>query len=395
MNPYTPLADRMRPTTLDQVVGQEHITAPGKLLHSIITNRQPASLIFWGPPGTGKTTLASILAHSLDGDLIRLSAVTSGVKDIRAAVAQSQTSNRLMILFIDEIHRFNKSQQDYLLPHVETGSLMLLGATTENPSFEINNALLSRTRVITLKPLTEAPLKQLILQALTDKNHGLGLDKKSLPNESLELIISLANQDARTALNILELASQLTSNQNSISHENILEAAQRESLYYDRQGEEHYNTISAFIKSMRASQIDAALYYLARMVESGEDPLFIARRMVIFASEDIGMANPTGLLLANQVFQACQSIGYPECAINLAHGVTYLAQSAKNRSSYDAYQLAAQDAREFKNLPIPLHIRNAPTQLMKDLDYGKGYQMYDDKSYLPDKLKNRKYYKKD
>ncbi len=394
-NTYTPLADRMRPQTLDQVLGQDHLTAPGKILHSIIHSSKPISLIFWGPPGTGKTTLAWILARSLNGNLIHLSAVTSGVKDIRQAVASSQTSNQLTILFVDEIHRFNKSQQDYLLPHVESGTLILIGATTENPSFQINNALLSRCRVLTLKPLTEEPLAQLIQTALTNKLQGLGLPPKTLTAQDTNLIISLANQDARTALNILELAHELANNKHKITKSDILEAAQRESLYYDRQGDEHYNTISAFIKSMRASQTDAALYYLARMVEAGEDPLFIARRIVIFASEDIGIANSNALLLANQVFRSCEIIGYPECAINLAHAVVYMCQSPKDRSSYNAYSQAVNDVQTFANLPIPLHLRNAPTKLMKDLDYGKGYQMYDAKSYLPDQLKNKKYYKKD
>ncbi len=391
---YTPLADRMRPAHLEQVLGQEHLTAPGKLLHSIITNRRPASLIFWGPPGTGKTTLASILAQSLGGDLIRLSAVTSGVKDIRAAVAQSQTSDKLTILFIDEIHRFNKSQQDYLLPHVESGTLILLGATTENPSFEINNALLSRTRVVTLKPLTEEPLKQLIIQALTDQERGLGLTKKALNRENIDLLVSLSNSDARTALNILELASELTTDKKNLTRETILEAAQKESLYYDRQGEEHYNTISSYLKSMRASNVDAAIYYLARMIEAGQDPLYIARRMVVFASEDIGMAQPTALVVANEVFRACEVIGYPECAINLAHGTVYLALAKKNRSAYDALRAAQEDVKSYGNLPIPLKIRNAPTKLMKELGYGEGYKPYTDEDLLPEKLKGRKYYKK-
>ncbi len=391
---YIPLADRMRPQTLDQVLGQEHLTTPGKILHSIIHNSKPVSLIFWGPPGTGKTTLAWILARSLNGNLIHLSAVTSGVKDIRQAVTSSQTTSKITILFIDEIHRFNKSQQDYLLPHVESGTLILIGATTENPSFQINNALLSRCRVVTLKPLTEEPLAQLIKTALVDSTQGLGLPPKTLTTKEINLISSLANQDARTALNILELAHELAPDKKHITQTDILEAAQRESLYYDRQGDEHYNTISAFIKSMRASQTDAALYYLARMVHSGEDPLFIARRIVIFASEDIGIANSNALLLANQAFRSCEIIGYPECAINLAHAVVYMCQSPKDRSSYDAYSQALSDAQTFANLPIPLHLRNAPTKLMKELDYGKGYKMYDQKSYLPDKLKNKKYFKK-
>ena len=393
----TPLADRMRPQTLDDLIGQPHLTQTGKLLNTLVHNQQPASLIFWGPPGTGKTTLALIYANALNAHLISLSAVTSGVKDIKQSVEEAKTYQSQEIktvLFVDEIHRFNKSQQDYLLPHVEHGLLILIGATTENPSFEINNALLSRTRVITLNSLSLENLNNIISRAAQSKE-GLNLKKSNLSQDNTQLISHLANGDARTALNILELAYKLSQSESQfkeINKEHVLEAAQKESLYYDRQGDEHYNTISAFIKSMRASQTDAALYYLTRMLESGEDPMFIARRMVIFASEDIGLANNNALLLANQVFQAVHQIGMPEASITLGHGVVYLCQSPKNRDAYDALQKAWQDTKSQGNLPIPLHIRNAPTKLMKDLNYGQGYQMYDKQSYLPDEIKNHKYF---
>lgn len=426
LNASSPLADRMRPTTLDTFVGQEHLVGTGKILRTIIQQDKIPSMIFWGPPGSGKTTLARIIATITNSNFIQLSAVLAGVKDIREIVEQAKDSLRMLdtkrtILFIDEIHRFNKAQQDSLLPHVETGIVTLIGATTENPSFEVNSALLSRTRVFVLNQLATEDITQLLKRALKDASAGLGNLKIRLPETLIVAISEYANGDARTALNILELTVQTASarhpersegsikinridssprlkvgTQNDkiiVTKDDIEQAVQRTNLLYDRAGEEHYNTISAFIKSMRASDPDAALYYLARMIEAGEDPLFIARRMVVFASEDIGMAQPTALVVANEVFRACETIGYPECAINLAHGVVYLATSKKDRRAYDGLRSAQEDVKKFGNLPIPLHIRNAPTKLMKGLGYGKGYEMYPDrKNYLPDKLKGKKYY---
>ncbi len=318
------------------------------------------------------------------------SAVTSGLDDIRKVVKAAQerldTENKRTVLFLDEIHRFHKGQQDALLPHVEKGTIILIGATTENPSFEVNNALLSRSRVLVLKELNAEHLNTLVTRALNIFN------KEMSKNVQL-LLVELSNGDARQLLTILEISFQLAKDK-TISAGDVEEAAQKKSLNYDAKGEEHYNTISAFIKSMRASNVDAALYYLARMVEAGEDPLFIARRMVIFASEDIGLAQPTALVVANAVFDGCHKVGYPEAQILLAHGVAYLAQAKKDRSAYEAYFSAVEDVKRYGNLPIPLNIRNAPTNLMKDLGYGKGYEMYTTESLLPEKIKTKKYYKK-
>lgn len=400
----SPLADRMRPTSLDTFVGQEDLVGTGKILRTVIQQDRIPSMIFWGPPGSGKTTLARIIANITNSNFVQLSAVLAGVKDIRDTVEQAKESLRMLdhkrtILFIDEIHRFNKAQQDSLLPHVENGVVTLIGATTENPSFEVNSALLSRTRVFVLNQLTNEDIGLLLKRALKDKSAGLGNLKVRLPEALIEAVSGYSNGDARTALNILELASQIAPRDKKgvvkISKDIVEQAVQRTNLLYDRAGEEHYNTISAFIKSMRASDPDAALYYLARMVEAGEDALFIARRMVIFASEDIGMAQPTALVVANEIFRACETIGYPECAINLAHGVVYLATSKKDRRVYDGLRMAQEDVKSLGNLPIPLHLRNAPTKLMKNLGYGKGYEMYpDNKSYLPKKLEGKKYYGK-
>lgn len=407
MEPQAPLADRMRPTKLSDVVGQDHLIGKGKILSTIITHDAIPSMIFWGPPGSGKTTLARIIARETNSEFVQLSAVLAGVKDIRETIAHaekllSMLGQKKTILFIDEIHRFNKAQQDSLLPHVESGVVTLIGATTENPSFEVNSALLSRSRVFTLNELSENDLETLIRRALSDKEHGLGKLPINITKKQRTRIAEFANGDARSALNILELAVQIAPVKKSGKKTNITitdsviqEAVQKSQLQYDKSGEEHYNTISAFIKSMRASDPNAAIYYLARMVEAGEDPLFIARRMVIFASEDIGMAQPTALVVANEVFRACETIGYPECAINLAHGVVYLATAKKDRRAYDALRSAQQDIKEKGNLPIPLHLRNAPTKLMKDIGYGKGYQMYPEKgkSLLPERLKGKKYFK--
>jgi len=370
-----PLASRIRPTSLDGFVGQKHLVGEGKPLNIAIKEKHLFSFILWSPPGTGKTTLARIYAKNLDAKLYELSAVSSGKGDIRKIVAEETDCSK--VLFLDEIHRFNKAQQDFLLPYVERGDITLIGATTENPSFEVIPALLSRCRVFVLNELSEDDMKAII------KRTNLKIDK-----ESEEWLIKMANGDARQAITMLESTNELYK---EISLENLKNTLQSKFLRYDKQGEEHYNTISAFIKSMRASQPDAALYYLARMIDSGEDPKFIARRMVIFASEDIGIAQPTALVVANDVFRAVEIIGLPECAINLAHGVVYLSKSQKDKSSYNAYLKAIEDVKTHGNLSIPLKVRNAETKLMKELDYGKGYEKYSQESFLPDELKNKKY----
>lgn len=382
-----PLAAKIRPKSLDEFVGQAHLVAAGKPLRIAIEKKHVFSFILWGPPGVGKTTLARIYAKAINADYYELSAVSASKDDIkkilektflrqaqdeRGGIEQKQT-----VLFLDEIHRFNKAQQDFLLPYVETGQLILIGATTENPSFEVISALLSRCQVFTLKELTEQEISLII-----DRTNI------SADADTRQWLARMANGDARQAISLLENTSRLY---DTITIEHLKSALQNTHLRYDKKAEEHYNTISAFIKSMRASQPDAALYYLARMVQSGEDPLFIARRMVIFASEDIGLKDPTALNVANSVFRACEIIGYPECAINLAHGVCYLAQAPKSKASYYAYFEAVDDVKAHGNLPIPLNIRNAITGLMKDLGYGKGYQKYTDECLLPAKLKNKKY----
>ncbi|HJN62499.1 MAG TPA: replication-associated recombination protein A [Candidatus Parcubacteria bacterium] len=373
-----PLASKIRPKTLKGFVGQEHLVGEGKPLNIAIKQKHLFSFILWGPPGTGKTTLARIYANNLKARFYDLSAVSAGKADIRKIIAE-EIKNQSKILFLDEIHRFNKSQQDFLLPFVERGDITLIGATTENPSFEVIPALLSRCRVFVLNELSAKEMLAIIQQT------GFKLDK-----ESKDWLIAMANGDARQVITMLENTSRLY---NKINIENLKNTLQSKFLRYDKQGDEHYNTISAFIKSMRASQPDAALYYLARMIDAGEDPKFIARRMVIFASEDIGLAHPTALVVANDVFRAVETIGLPECGINLAHGVAYLSKCKKNRTSYDAYMAAMEDVKEYGNLPIPLSLRNAPTKLMKELDYGKGYDKYTEKDLLPDKLKGKKYLK--
>ncbi len=383
-----PLASKIRPLNLEEFVGQEHLVGKAKPLREAIEGKHLFSFILWGPPGSGKTTLARMYANALDADFYELSAVDSGKEDIKNILGKNRGKPTLglekpKILFIDEIHRFNKAQQDFLLPFVERGDLTLIGATTENPSFEVIGALLSRTRVFVLNELTNENIAQIIERAAKEL-------KTKISKTASEWLIEMASGDARQAIGVMESAYQLYQ---KISLETLKESVQCKHLRYDKMGEEHYNTISAFIKSMRASQGDAALYYLARMVEAGEDPLFIARRMVVFASEDIGLAVPTALVVANAVFRACETIGYPECAINLAHGVAYLAECKKSRTSYDAYFEAVDDVKKLGNLPVPMKVRNAPTKLMKDIGYHKGYKLYDKESYLPEKLKGKKYLK--
>jgi len=380
-----PLADKIRPKTLNQIIGQEHLVGPNKPLRLVIETGRLFSMIFWGSPGTGKTTLARVIANQVKAHFVEYSAVTAKKSDVIAVANEAKQrlkNNQQTILFIDEIHRFNKAQQDAFLPYVENGTIILIGATTENPSFTVISPLLSRCRVFVLNDLTEKDLEKIV-------NIGAKELKTKLTKQAKDFIVRFANGDARQALNLLEAGVKLYNNP---TLENLKNALQSKFLRYDRAGEEHYNTISAFIKSMRASNADAALYYLARMVDTGEDPLFIARRMVIFASEDIGAAQPTALVVANEVFKACQEIGYPECAINLAHGVVYLCQAKKDRSAYNGLFAAMEDVKKYGNLPIPLKLRNPETKLMKDLGYGKGYQKYDTGNLLPEELKNKKYY---
>ncbi len=372
-----PLASKIRPKSLDEFVGQEHLVGKSGPIRQAIKEKHLFSFILWGPPGSGKTTLARIYAQSLDAKMFELSAVSAGKDDVRKI--SKIESDKPKILFLDEIHRFNKAQQDFLLPFVESGEITLIGATTENPSFEVISALLSRCRVFVLNLHSEEEMKKII--------ERVGF---KIPKDAEDWIIETTQGDARQAIAVLESARNLYK---KITVENLKKAVQSKHLRYDKAGEEHYNTISAFIKSMRASQPDSALYYLARMIDAGEDPKFIARRMVIFASEDIGQAQPTALVVANEVFRAVETVGLPEAQINLAHGVVYLSTAKKDRSSYEAYFKALDDVKKHGNLPIPLNIVNAPTKLMKDVGYGKDYKKYDKESYLPEKLKGKKYLK--
>lgn len=373
-----PLANRIRPRDLSEFAGQEHLVGEGKPLRLAIEQGHIFSFILWGPPGTGKTTLARIYANAINAEFHELSAVSAGKDDIRKLVDKREPRLIPRVLFLDEIHRFNKAQQDFLLPYVESGDLILVGATTENPSFEVISPLLSRLRVFVLEELSDEDMAKII-----DRS-GYELDK-----DAKAWLIEMANGDARQAITMIENTSRLY---DSITLETLRETLQSKFLRYDKKGEEHYNVISAFIKSMRASKVNAAMYYLARMIESGEDPKFIARRMVIFASEDIGLAQPTALVVANAVFRAVETIGLPECALNLAHGVAYLANAPKDRRACDAIGAAMEDAKKLGNLPVPMNLRNAPTKLMKGLGYGKGYEMYpEDDDLLPEKLKGKIY----
>jgi putative ATPase len=374
-----PLASKIRPQNLDEFVGQPQLVGADKPLRRAIEQGHIFSFVLWGPPGVGKTTLARIYSNAINADFHELSAVSAGKDDIRKIVAREREENRPRVLFLDEIHRFNKAQQDFLLPFVESGDLVLIGATTENPSFEIIPALLSRLRVFVLTELSAEEMRMII-----DRT-GHTLD-----DEAKDWLVAMANGDARQAITMIENTARLY---DEISIESLKNTLQSKFLRYDKAGEEHYNVISAFIKSMRASQPDAAIYYLARMIEGGEDPKFIARRMVIFASEDIGVANPTALVVANAVFRAVETVGLPEAGINLAHGVVYLSNCKKDKSSYEAYMAALEDARKYGNLPVPLVVRNAPTKLMKDLGYGAGYERYTSEDLLPKKLKGKKYLK--
>ena len=399
-----PLASRMRPRTLEEFVGQEHLLGEGKILRQLIDQDRISSMIFWGPPGVGKTTLARIIAGRTHANFIDFSAVTSGIKEIREVMQRAEENRRFgerTILFVDEIHRFNKAQQDAFLPFVERGSIILIGATTENPSFEINSALLSRCKVFVLQALSPEDLQTLLRHALTDPR-GFGGESVQIAGDMLAMIANFANGDARTALNTLEMAvlnGERTSAGVVVGPEILKQCLSKKSLLYDKNGEEHYNLISALHKSMRNSDPDAAIYWLARMLEGGEDPLYIARRLIRFASEDVGMADSRAIEIATAVYQACHFIGMPECSVHLTHAVTYLSLAPKSNALYVAYETAKRDALEMLDEPVPLQIRNAPTRLMKDLHYGAGYQYAHDTQdklttmqCLPDALQGRKYY---
>ena len=401
---YNPLASRMRPEDLDEFVGQEHLLGKGKVLRQLIEQDRVSSMIFWGPPGVGKTTLAGIIAHKTHSRFVNFSAVTSGIKEIKEVMAQAENSRRMGIrtlVFVDEIHRFNKAQQDAFLPYVEKGSIILIGATTENPSFEINGALLSRCRVFVLQGLTQENVKELLERALGSPK-GLGYLRVEMEEGMLDAIAAAADGDARRALNILEMAvtnGEMEKDRTRVTKEILAQCIGKKSLLYDKKGEEHYNLISALHKSMRNTDPDAAVYWLARMLEAGEDPLYVARRLIRFASEDVGMADSQALPLAVAAYQACHFLGMPECNVHLSHAVIYLSLAPKSNSAYVAYETAKGDAQSMLAEPVPLNIRNAPTSLMADLHYGEGYvYAHDTKEKvarmqcLPDSLVGREYY---
>ena len=402
-----PLAERMRPRTLAEFVGQEHVLGRGKMLARAIAHDELPSLILWGPPGSGKTTLARIVARTTGARFVALSAVSSGIKEIRDIVAEAgerrDVYREKTILFIDEIHRFNKAQQDALLPHVEAGTFTLIGATTENPSFEVNSALLSRCKVVRLESLAEGDLRVVVDRALSDPARGLGREPLDCSDEVRDLIAREAHGDARRALNTIELAAQLAEpgegGRKVIDREVVEEALQRKTILYDKAGEEHYNVVSAFIKSMRGSDPDAAVYWMARMLEAGEDPLFILRRMVIFAAEDVGNADPGALQVAVAALEAFRFVGLPEGVLPMSEAAIYLATAPKSNTSLTTYSRARKDVMERGALPVPLHVRNAPTRLMKEMGYGSGYKYphnfdgnYVAEEYLPEELRGRRYY---
>ncbi len=399
-----PLANRMRPLTLDEYVGQRHLLAKGRILRQLIENDLVPSMIFWGPPGVGKTTLAQIIAHQTSSAFINFSAVTSGIKEIREVMKQAQAARdggQRTIVFVDEIHRFNKAQQDAFLPYVENGSIVLIGATTENPSFEINSALLSRCKVFVLRALETADLAELLRRALRDER-GFGRKPLRMEEGTVEMIAEFAAGDARTALNTLEMAVYNAVEEDGwlkVSVELIEQCTSRRSFLYDKKGEEHYNLISALHKSMRNSDVQAAVYWLARMLEAGEDPLYIARRLVRFASEDVGMADSRALEICVAAYQAAHFLGMPECSVHLTHAVTYLSLAPKSNALYRAYERAKDDAQKTMKEPVPLQIRNAVTKLMKELDYGKGYRYAHDEENaitdmvcLPECIQDHVYY---
>ena len=399
-----PLANRMRPLTLDEYVGQRHLLAKGRILRQLIENDLVPSMIFWGPPGVGKTTLARIIAHQTSSAFINFSAVTSGIKEIREVMKQAQAARdggQRTIVFVDEIHRFNKAQQDAFLPYVENGSIVLIGATTENPSFEINSALLSRCKVFVLRALETADLTELLRRALRDER-GFGRKPLRMEEGTVEMIAEFAAGDARTALNTLEMAVYNAVEEDGwlkVSVELIEQCTSRRSFLYDKKGEEHYNLISALHKSMRNSDVQAAVYWLARMLEAGEDPLYIARRLVRFASEDVGMADSRALEICVAAYQAAHFLGMPECSVHLTHAVTYLSLAPKSNTLYRAYERAKDDAQKTMKEPVPLQIRNAVTKLMKELDYGKGYRYAHDEENaitdmvcLPECIQDHVYY---
>jgi putative ATPase len=399
-----PLADRMRPRTLDEIVGQDHLLGPGRVLRSAIERGEIHSMILWGPPGSGKTTLASLMASVAGARFVAFSAVLSGVKEIRQVVADAERERqRRTILFVDEIHRFNRAQQDAFLPHVESGRIVLVGATTENPSFEVNSALLSRCRVYVLRGLDEPDVVTILTRALLDRQRGLGVQPTDVSADALRLIARIANGDARAALNVLEVAVRMASEQTGVrrvTEAGIREAAQKKTLLYDKSGEEHYNIISALHKSLRDSDPDASLYWLARMLDAGEDPLYVARRLVRFASEDVGNADPAALGLTLAARDAYHFLGTPEGELALAQAVVYLALAPKSNAVYVAFDEARDDVRQRPADPVPLHLRNAPTGLMRNIGYGKGYRYAHDapdarveQEHLPEALRGRTYYR--
>lgn len=396
MQSYIPLAERMRPTKLEHFFGQQHLMGIDGFLRKAIEADIIPSMILWGPPGTGKTTLASIIASETKAVFTRLSGVSSGKQDLSAVIARAGENKffgKKTILFIDEIHRWNKAQQDALLPHVEHGTVTLIGATTENPSFEVISALISRTRVLVLNKLDARDIQEILQRALTDKQTGLGQEQIHISEDIISQLSKIANGDARMALNTLEAAAEHST---TITEDIIKKVLQKSHLYYDKTGEEHYNIISALHKSMRGGNANAALYWLARMLEGGEDPVYVARRLLRFAAEDVGLADNFALILANATFDACHKLGMPECNVHLAQLVVYLARTKKSVSAYFAYGRAKKDVETYGNLPVPMHLRNAPTKLMQELGYSKGYKYTptedsSDQEYLPEELKNKKY----